>query len=710
VKTVRAGETTDLYRPEWWIKMKIGRAECQDLERALSLEWLEPNGRGGFASGTVAGANTRRYHALLLTARKPPAERVVLVNHLEEWIDLDGRSVPLSTNLYRGTVHPAGYTYCAEFSSVPWPTWTFVCGGIMVQREILCVPGRDLVIVRWKSLRSGQPILTLRVRPMLSGRDYHCTHHENTMLAAGGSSMPGRVSWQPYPDVPAVRAIHAGEYRHEPEWFRQIQLPVEQQRGLDGEEDWWSPGEFRFEIDSGEERTLVLTSEAIDTLDAAMLIKHEEARRYQQVQTAPSRDSLAGLLWRATESYLSERDAGQTVVAGYPWFTDWGRDTFIALPGLCLVTGRYDTAWRIIESFSAHVSEGMVPNRFPDAGELPEYNAIDASLWFIDAVERYLSYSQDEVRVRAIAWPVVKQIIDGYRRGTRYNIHMDKDGLITGGVSGVQLTWMDAKVGDWVVTPRQGKPVEIQALWVRALEIGIKLAAQFGEAAYAGRCRRLRDLAKKSFRTKFWNEASGFLYDVTDGPEGSDASLRPNQIYALALCDDLVVKEQAKQILAVVNDQLLTPVGLRTLSPSDSRYRPRYEGGVAERDGAYHQGTVWPFLLGSFVTAWIKTFGKSTKVQAEARAFLNGLEAHLREACVGQVSEIFDGDAPHMPRGCPAQAWSVAEPLRAMIEDLKIARPARSAKIERVGMNHRKAVSDGKTANPRRRSEWNPSR
>jgi len=666
--------------------MKFGREECQDLERALSLEWLETNGRGGFASGTVAGANTRRYHALLLTARNPPTERVALVNHLEEWIDLNGRIFPLSTNLYRGTVHPAGYTYCVEFSSVPWPTWTFDCGGVMVQREILCVHGRDLVIVRWKSLTSGQPILTLRVRPMLSGRDYHSTHHENTTLATGGSSMSGRVSWQPYP---AVRAIHAGEYRHEPDWFRQIQLPVEQQRGLDGEEDWWSPGEFRFEIESGEGRTLVLTSEAIDTLDVAMLIKHEEARRHQQVQTAPSRDSLAGLLWRATEAYLSERHEGQTVVAGYPWFTDWGRDTFIALPGLCLVTGRYDTAWQIIESFSAHVSEGMIPNRFPDVGGQPEYNAIDASLWFIDAVERYLSYSQDKARVRAVAWPAIKQIIDGYRRGTRYDIHMDRDGLITGGVSGVPLTWMDAKVGDWGVTPRQGKPVEIQALWVRALEIGMRLATQFDELAYAGRCRRDRARAVQSFRMKFWCEAGGYLYDVIDGPEGSDTSIRPNQLYALVLCDDLVVGEQAEQLLTVVKDHLLTPMGLRTLSPSDSRYRPRYEGGVAERDGAYHQGTAWPFFLGPFVTAWIKTFGKSTQVKAQARIFLNGLDTHLREACVGQVSEIFDGDAPHTPRGCPAQAWSVAEPLRAMIEDLGIVMPAHSANASRPARHRR---------------------
>lgn len=690
--------------------MKIGRAECRDLDRALSLEWLETNGQGGFASGTVAGANTRRYHALLLTARKPPAERVVLVNHLEEWIEINGQSFPLSTNLYPGVVHPAGYVSCTGFSSDLWPTWTFDCDGLTVQRDILCVRGRDLVIVRWTLIGSKHAHMVLRVRPMLSGRDYHSTHHENAVLSTEVSSNSGMVSWQPYPDLPPVQALHAGAYRHDPDWFRHVQFPVERQRGLEHEEDWWSPGEFRFEVGAGIESALVLTSEAIDTLDVAAAVKREGSRRRQLLHTAPTRDPLVQAAWCATESYLSDRQAGQTVVAGYPWFTDWGRDTFIALPGLCLVTERYESAWHIIESFCAHVSEGMVPNRFPDAGEQPEYNAIDASLWFIHAVDQYLAYSHDETRVRAIAWPAVKQIIDGYRRGTRYDIHMERDGLIAGGVSGVQLTWMDAKVGDWVVTPRQGKPVEIQALWVRALEVGVHLATRFGELAYAVLCRRLRDLARQSFCAKFWNEAGGYLYDVIDGPEGNDASLRPNQLYALSLCDNLVAGEQATHMLMVVKDHLLTPVGLRTLSPSDSRYRPRYEGGVIERDGAYHQGTVWPFLLGPFVTAWVKTFGNTAQVKVEARVFLNGLEDHLREACVGQISEIFDGDAPHHPRGCPAQAWSVAEPLRAMVEDLGVVVPVHSAKAGRAGNRHHKAVSGNRTGTARRGSVKKPLR
>ena len=652
--------------------MKIEAEDCRHLDRALNLEWLETNGRGGFSSGTVAGANTRRYHALLLTARKPPSERFVLVNHLEEWLDIDGQTIPLSTNLYPGAIHPTGYEHGIEFSTDPWPTWTFDCNGVTIQREILSIHGRDIVTVRWKLVGKKSSRAVLRVRPKLTGRDYHGTHHENQRLSTEAQVGSGMVVWHAYADLPPVRAFHSGAYRHEPNWYRHIQFSVEQQRGLDAEEDWWSPGEFTFDLESGSTTTLALTSETIGRLDVVALVKYEKSRREAVRQAAPVADSLARELWCAADMYLSVRGTQHTVIAGYPWFTDWGRDTFISLPGLCLVTGRLDVAWQVIASFAEHVSEGMVPNRFPDVGEQPEYNTIDASLWFIHAIDRYLTASRDEARVRETAWPAVKQILDGYRRGTRYGIKMDEDGLIAGGMPGAQLTWMDAKVGDWVVTPRHGKPVEIQALWVRALEVGETLARRFGAADYADECRSDRIKAIGSFRTRFWFEEGGYLYDVIDGPEGSDASLRPNQLYALSLVDDLVPRDRAQQILCLVEEQLLTPVGLRTLSPHDPRYRGRYEGGVLERDGAYHQGTVWPFLLGPFVTAWLKVYGKNTSALKQARSFLDGIGAHLRESCLGHVSEIFDAEAPHTPRGCYAQAWSVAEPLRALMEDLGI--------------------------------------
>jgi predicted glycogen debranching enzyme len=666
----------------------IGPKDCQHLERSLTLEWLETNGRGGFASGTVAGPNTRRYHALLLIARNPPVDRFVLVNHLDETVEISGQSLPLSANCYPGVVHPDGYTRCIGFSSDPWPTWTYDIGGVQVIREIFCPQGRDMVVIRWSLAGSVGQAAKLIVRPMLSGRDYHSTHHANGSLQTG-AQVNGHVVWQPYSGLPAITAFYRGMYRHEPDWYRRVQFPVEQERGLDGEEDWWSPGDFTMDLSGDQSSCLVLTTESREAIEVETLVRDERRRRQKLAEGAPGSDPLVRQLWQAAEAYLSDRGAQKTVIAGYPWFADWGRDTFISLPGLCLATGRHEIARQVITAFSEHVSQGMIPNRFPDAGETPEYNTIDASLWFVHAVGRYLDYTKDESTVRRVAWPAVRAILDGYRQGTRYGIRMDGDGLITSGAPGVQLTWMDAKVGDWVVTPRRGKPVEIQALWVRALAVGEDLATRFGDKPFAKRCEDDRIRAIKSFRARFWYGQGGYLYDVVDGEGGDDASLRPNQIYAAFFPGELLEEKQATRVVEVVQERLLTPVGLRTLAPGDPQYRPRYEGGVHSRDGAYHQGTVWPFLLGPFVTAWLRVHGGTAGAKRTARGFLNGIERHLGEACIGQVSEIFDADAPHLPRGCFAQAWSVAEPLRALIEDIgvgvgeEIVRPAGPARTSR---------------------------
>lgn len=649
--------------------MNFDSHTCQDLDRALSLEWLEANGRGGFASGTVAGPNTRRYHALLLMARNPPVDRVVLVNHLEEWLTVGNQRVALSTNLYPGAVYPEGYRLCVGFELNPWPMWTYEVGGVRLTREIACLQGRDLVAVRWRIVGGAPGAVRLEVRPMLSGRDYHGLHRENVALNAQSDPHGGVTSWHPYGGLPVVHAHHDGEYRPGVEWFRRLQFPVEQARGLDGEEDWWSPGELTWSLSRTGGATALFTTETIEAPNTERLLAGEAERRRAWVQAAPSTDPLLRSLWAASEAFLSERGAQQTVVAGYPWFTDWGRDTFIALPGLCLVTGRYEVARQVIEAFAPQVSRGMIPNRFPDQGEQPEYNTIDASLWFVHAVGRYWEMTKDDAFVQRVAWPAVRQILDGYRGGTRFGIRQDTDGLITGGEPGAQLTWMDAKVGDWVVTPRYGKPVEIEALWIRALAVAEQLAGRFDEPLLQGQCRTDRRLAEHSFNTRFWYRSGGFLYDVIDGPDGDDATLRPNQLYALALVDGLVPKERAVQVLDLVRRHLLTPVGLRTLPPGHPAYRARYEGGVWERDGAYHQGTVWPFLLGVFVTAWINVHGNSERTRREARGFLSGIESHVLQSCVGQVSEIFDAEPPHVPRGCVAQAWSVAEPLRALLED-----------------------------------------
>lgn len=651
--------------------MKLDQGTCQNFEQALSLEWLETNGRGGFASGTVAGPNTRRYHALLLVARNPPVDRVVLVNHLEEQFLIGKETHALSTNCYPGAVHPGGYRRCIGFSLAPWPTWTYDVGAGQIVREIFCPHGRDLVVVRWQLVGAHGCTAALMVRPMLSGRDYHSTHHENQSLWPGVCGT-NPILWQPYDGVPAIRAFFSGTYCHAPAWHRRVQLPIEQERGLDGEEDWWSPGEFTMELMPGHPVGLVLTTELLEAVEPETLMHEERRRRRQRAETMQDHDPLTRALWTAADAFLSDRGRQKTVIAGYPWFTDWGRDTFISLPGLCLVTRRYDVARQIITAFAAHISQGMIPNRFPDVGETPEYNTIDASLWFVHAVGRYLDATTDHATARDVVWPAVRAILDGYRQGTRYNIRMDEDALITGGAPTVQLTWMDAKVGDWVVTPRYGKPVEIQALWVRALMVGKELAEKFGDTLFAKRCDEDRIKAIKSFRARFWYEPGGYLYDVVDGEGGDDASLRPNQIYAVCLPGELLETKQAKRVVEVVQDHLLTPVGLRTLAPSDPRYCPRCEGTVHSRDGAYHQGTVWPFLLGVFITAWVRVQGGTPEARQQARGLLSGLEQHLNEAGLGQVSETFDADSPHLPRGCFAQAWSVAEPLRALIEDLTV--------------------------------------
>ena len=656
--------------------MNLEPKDCQNLDHALALEWLETNGRGGFSSGTVAGPNTRRYHALLLIARNPPVDRVVLVNHLEEQVEIDGQSIPLSANCYPGVVHPDGHRRCISFSSDPWPTWTYDVGGTHVIREIFCPQGRDLVVVRWQLAAAGRHV-QLTVRPMLSGRDYHATHHENGSLQAG-ARLNSHVAWRPYGGLPEIRTFYRGIYRHAPDWYCRVQFPIEQERGLDFEEDWWSPGVFAMTLSSDQAAYLVFTTEPIEAVEIEALVRDERQRRQLAAERRPGDDPLVRALWQATETYLSGRGTQKTVIAGYPWFTDWGRDTFISLPGLCLVTGRFDVARQVIEAFAPHVSQGMIPNRFPDAGETPEYNTIDASLWFIHAVGLYLDYTGDLDTVRRVAWPAVRAILDGYREGTRFGIRVDDDGLVTGGAPGVQLTWMDAKVGDWVVTPRRGKPVEIQALWVRALSVGETLAERFGEKPYAKRCEDDRISAIKSFRARFWFADGGYLYDVVDGEGGNDPSLRPNQIYAVSFPGQLLEEQQAERVVQVVEERLLTPVGLRTLAPNDPQYRPRYEGGVVGRDGAYHQGTVWPFLLGSFITAWVKVHGGTEAAKHEARGFLAGIEQHLREACLGQVSEIFDAEPPYRPRGCMAQAWSVAEVLRTLMEDVHDTRPERA--------------------------------
>jgi predicted glycogen debranching enzyme len=639
----------------------------------LDSEWLEADGLGGFASGTVGGQRTRRYHALLLTATTPPTGRMVLANGIEVWVEIAGERCGLSTQKYLPDIcYPDGRQRITAFTHRPWPTWSFrLDDGSTVEQEIFVDRDACETVLRWRR-RGGEGPARLLVRPLLSGRDYHALHRENPIFDFHGNAHGGNVAWRPYPNLPAIAALSNGRYRAAPEWYRNFTYDAEEARGLDHVEDLASPGEFAWDF-GAEDRVLVLR--AGDGLSvraarhAARLTAAERARR----EAAPSPLALAA------ESYLVDRGRGGTLLAGFPWFSDWGRDTFIAMRGLVLATGRLEDVEKILIAWAGAVSEGMLPNRFTDSGEQAEFNAVDASLWYVVAVHDFLAAANATGRPVAPATladlrAAVEAIIEGYLRGTRYGIGVDHDGLVKAGVPGVQLTWMDAKVGDRVVTPRIGKPVEVQALWLNALTIA---------GVWTDRWAALAEQGRAAFLARFPNPATGGLYDVVDvdhEPGRVDGSVRPNQVLAVGgLPHALLDGKAARAVVDLVESKLLTPVGLRTLSPDDPQYKPHFRGGVAERDSAYHQGTVWPWLIGPFIEAWLRVRGSTEDARAEARSrFLPPLHAHFETAGLGHVSEVADGDLPHTPGGCPFQAWSLGELIRA--ERLLAAVPARQAK------------------------------
>jgi predicted glycogen debranching enzyme len=628
-------------------------------------EYLEADGLGGFASGTETGERTRRYHALLLAATTPPTGRVVLVNGFDAFAQTPSGRVALSTQRYAsGDVHPDGASRLTSFAHEPWPTWTWsLPGGTRVTQELLVAPETPRALLRWSA--SGPA--SLEVRPFLSGRDYHALHHENDALCFDATVDAARVSWRTYPSLPAIVALSNGTYAHEPFWYRSFLYEQERFRGLDHVEDLAAPGVFGFDLAAGPAVLAFAADGAGLEADARALWDRVAAAEAARRGAFPSR------LHRAADAYLVRRGEGRTIVAGYPWFTDWGRDTFVALRGLCLAAGRQGDARAILLEWSGAVRDGLLPNRFADRDQEPEFNAVDASLWFVVAVHEYLeavaaTRRKGAAADRARLTAAVDAILEGYARGTRHGIRMDADGLLAAGEPGVQLTWMDARVDGRVVTPRIGKPVEVQALWINALRIGSAWSARWAEPLAR---------ATAAF-ARFWNPDGACLFDVIDADHvagARDATFRPNQILAVgglpfAVLDDAA---RARRVVDAVEARLVTPMGLRSLAPDDPAYLGRYAGGVAERDGAYHQGTAWPWLLGPFVEAWVRVRADTPEVRADARRrFLDPLLADLDRAGLGHLAEIADGDAPHASRGCPFQAWSVGEALRL---DRRVLRP-----------------------------------
>ncbi len=628
-------------------------------------EWLETDGLGGFASGTARNIRTRRYHALLLAARTPPTGRFVLVNGLDVVVRTPEGAFPLSFHRYTpGVTNESDRARIESFSCDPWPRWILrLADGTGIVHEVFVSKGAPRMVATWR-LERAQCGAALRVRPLLSGRDSHALHHENAAFRFEAECAESRVRWWPYPDVPATTVHHNGRYSHAPVWYRGFQYDEERRRGFDYVEDLASPGTFDFDLSDGE-AALILTADTADghlppigsPIDGP-LASLRAAERHR-------RAAFGSALERAADDYVASRGNSKTVIAGYPWFADWGRDTFIALRGLCLATGRIDDAHRILVSWANTDSDGVLPNRFPDGGGAPEYNSVDASLWFIIAAREFLT---EAAAVRhhvsdadtKILRKAIQRILAAYAAGTHHGIRLDSDGLLAAGEPGVQLTWMDARVGGRVITPRVGKPVEVQALWLNALRIGAEWAPGWHDVF---------SLGLKSFRRRFWNDADGCLRDVIDVNHvrgDDDPSLRPNQILAvggLPLC--LLPRDRARRLVSLVEARLLTPLGLRSLAPGHPDYAPRYFGNPDQRDAAYHQGTVWPWLLGPFVEAWLRVRGDSEQAKAEARArFLAPMLRHLTESGIGHVSEVMDAEPPHTPGGCPFQAWSVGEVLR----------------------------------------------
>ncbi|MEM6925673.1 MAG: amylo-alpha-1,6-glucosidase [Myxococcota bacterium] len=622
-------------------------ASLDGLER---LEWLVTNGLGGFASGTVAGSTTRRYHGLLVAALDPPRRRHVVATRLDESVVHDGRRWELATNRWAsGAVAPEGYAHLHRF----WldgrtPVWQWRLDGLLLERRIAMPHGHDATCVQWTVREADGPV-SLEVRLLAERRGFHRLTH------AGDGTEPGRL---------AVRTW-GGHFARHGVWYHDYRLLREEERGLDHIGDAMMIGQLHAGLGAGQSASLAVAATPRETWSypdypSAVFGEAQSRDRALLAQATDFADApgwVRRLVLAADQFVVRRADGEPTIIAGYPWFGDWGRDTMIALQGLTVCVGRPEIAAAVLRGFDAYVDRGMLPNRFPDEGEEAEYNTVDATLWYVEALRRYVSATGD-VELAEERFGGLEDIVASHDAGTRYGIAVDSaDGLLRSGEPGVQLTWMDAKVGDHVITPRIGKCVEINALWHNALATMADLAERLGRPrkGWDDRAERVR----ASF-ARFWNPELGYCYDVLDGPDGDDATLRPNQLIAVSLGHPRLPADAARRILAICEEQLLTPVGVRTLPVDHPDYVGVYGGDPGRRDGAYHQGTAWAWLLGPFVEAHHRVHGDAER----ARAFLRPMAEHLGVHGVGTVSEIFDGDAPHPPRGTIAQAWSVAEVLR----------------------------------------------
>jgi predicted glycogen debranching enzyme len=657
-------------------EIQFGREICGDLAAAESREWLITNGIGGYASGTIAGSQTRRYHGLLVAALQPPLGRTQLVSAIDEIVHYAGGDFPLATHRWAsGAVDPKGFFLLEDFHlEGSTPVWAYAMADALLEKRVWMRQGENTTYIQYTLQRGGGP-LELEMKALVNYRDFHSLTH------AGG----WRMNITPLDRGVKVQAYDGAtpfylkspssvcEPRHE--WYLGCYFAEETERGLSDREDRLFAALFRAKLEVGSSVTLVATTESTASLDgetARAERANHDVKLFQEWQAKDEAlaEEAPSWLWQlilAADQFIVKRSLpeepdGRSIIAGYHWFGDWGRDTMIALPGLTLATGRPGVARQILLAFSRYIDGGMLPNNFPDAGGKPEYNTVDAALWYFESIRRYFEATQDAVTLQRL-FPVLASMINAHIVGTLYNIHADPaDGLLYAGDPGIQLTWMDAKIGDWVVTPRTGKAVEINALWINALNTMsgfARLLAKPGEAY-----EELAAKATKSFQ-KFWNAERNCCFDIIDSPGiGNDASLRPNQIFAVSLPISPLTAEQQKAVVDACARHLLTSHGLRSLAPGEPGYSGHYGGSPRDRDAAYHQGTVWGWLLGPFALAHYRVYHD----RKAALRFLEPLGRQIHASGLGTLSEIFDGDAPFIPRGCIAQAWTVAEVLRAWHE------------------------------------------
>ena len=654
--------------------VSFGREVCGDLATGLQREWLVTNGLGGYASGTLAGPNTRRYHGLLVAALDPPVERTMLVGGAIEWTTYDGQRYPLFAFEYAGgAVDQEGFKHIQSFElDGMLPVWTYALADALLEKRVWMEYGANTTYVRYRLVCGTRP-LDVEITPLVTYRDFHALtkrddhtfsiepHGRGVTILAAGTKSPFHL------------LAGGGSFTSDNTWFEHFFHRVEAERGFDdAESDLYVPGTFTVTLQPGETWTLVLSAEPFPNMDVESALEAARQRQRELLHraAADAADPVVQQLVLAADQFIVARSDGtrngqllsdgKTVIAGYHWFADWGRDTMIALPGLTLTTGRPEDAAGILRTFARYVADGLLPNNFPDsAGVIPGYNTVDATLWYAHAIRAYHEATGDGELINELL-PVLRDIADKHIAGTRYQIHVDPtDGLLYAGESGVQLTWMDAKIGDWVITPRIGKPVEINALWYNLLRTLAAFLRARGDAT-VDRYDRLADQAHDSFRRRFIRSDVEHLADVIDGPDGDDWTLRPNQVFAAALTYPLLDGDTIRRVVDSTARALLTSYGLRSLDPNNPAYKGTYTGTPAARDSVYHQGPVWTWLLGAFVEAHYRVYGD----KAAALALLRPIEHHLRDACLGSVSEILEGDPPHLPRGCIAQAWGVAEVLR----------------------------------------------